>query len=358
LRTPRSRTRRTTFFAAKARALLDEFLAELPEQDRTIAHLRLDPAYECTPRQIARELNLPWQTVRDSTRRTSVNLSRFQALLIRPSALCQRRRPDVLEWQRTGIVPLPLRIHLSHCASCRAQSQTARTAVRHALLPLLPATALPLARAGAFSRLWHAAGARPVTQRVDDAMSRWRKIAPVGGGGGAAIAAKLATAGAIATVGGVTAALHAITTHPPAHPHHTAHSAVHHLAIHPLLLTPSSITAASAVSTTATRPVVGPATHTTTTTSTTTSTRAAVPPPPNANPLPASNDRSGNGQVRTDLASTRSSAGSSNSGDTSSSTAYAPAPNQTNVNSSTSSSHANGAANSSGPAAPGGPPAP
>lgn len=342
--------------AAKARALLNEFLAELSEQDRTIAYLHLDPAYECTPRQIARELNVPYQQVRASLRRTSVNLSRFQALLTRPGAFCQRRRRDVLEWQRTGVVPLALRIHLSRCATCRAQHHTARTAVRHAILPLLPATALPVARAGALSRMWHAAGAHPVTQRIDDAMSRWRKVAPVGGGGSAAIAAKLATAGAIATVSGFTAALHAITSHPPAH-QDVRHVMVHHLAIHRLAVAPNPSTPARAASTVTSRPVLRPAAYTTTTTSTTTSTRAAAPPPPNANPLPATSGRSRTGQdnsVRAAIASATATSSSQGS----SSDAYAPAPNENNV-SSTSSSHAtNGGAASSGPAAPGGPPAP
>jgi RNA polymerase sigma factor (sigma-70 family) len=345
--------------AAKARALLNEFLAELSEQDRTIAYLHLDPAYECTPRQIARELNVPYQQVRASLRRTSVNLSRFQALLTRPGAFCQRRRRDVLEWQRTGVVPLALRIHLSRCATCRARHRTARTAVRRAILPLLPATALPVARTGALSRMLHAAGAHPVTQRIDGAMSRWRKVAPVGGGGSAAIAAKLATAGAIATVSGFTAALHAITSHPPAHPH-VRHVTAHHLAIHRLAGAPNPSTPARAASTVTSRPVLRPAAYTTTTTSTTTltttSTRAAAPPPPNANPLPATSGRSRTGQdgVRATVASATATGSSQGS----SSDAYAPAPNENTV-SSTSSSHAtNGGAASSGPAAPGGPPAP
>ena len=293
--------------------------------------------------------------MRASLRRTSVSLSRFQALLTRPGAFCQRRRRDVLEWQRTGVVPLALRIHLSRCATCRAQHHTARTAVRHAILPLLPATALPVARAGALSRMWHVAGAHPVTQRIDDAMSRWRKVAPVGGGGSAAIAARLATAGAIATVSGFTAALHAITSHPPAHPH-VRHVTVHHLAIHRLAVAPNPSTLARAASTVTSRPVLRPAAYTTTTTSTTTSTRAAAPPPPNANPLPATSGRSRTGQdgVRATVASATATSSSQGS----SSDAYAPAPNENKV-SSTSSSHAtNGGAASSGPAAPGGPPAP
>jgi RNA polymerase sigma factor (sigma-70 family) len=206
----------------QARAVLWEFLAEQrSEQDRTIAYLSLDPAHGLTARQIASELDLPYAEVRTSLKRSELRLSRLAANIARPGAFCHRRRGDVADWQQTGIVPLALRFHVGHCRNCRARYHHATVAAHRAFLPMIPP-----ATAGALSRLCHTTATHPLALRAQDAVSRWRKVVPVGGGG-AAVAAKLAATTAVLTAA---AALHAVATanHRPDHPHRPA---IHHAAV-------------------------------------------------------------------------------------------------------------------------------
>jgi RNA polymerase sigma factor (sigma-70 family) len=280
--------------AGQARERLREFLAEISEQDRTIAYLYLDPGHDWTPRQIAAELKLPKDQIESSVNRTRTSFSRFTAQAVRPGAICNRRRSDVLEWQQTGVIPRVLRIHMSYCHSCRMQHRGATDAVRAAILPLIPAAALPLTTAGALSRLYHSAGAHPTTQRLSQALTRWRKLAPVGGGGGAAIAAKLAATTAVITA---TAALGAVDSNHTPHHHHHHHRLVAHLAA---ATTPATSAPAQtpAISQTVTTPTVQTLTAATTstptptvatsTTTTATTTTVATPPPPNENTLAVS----------------------------------------------------------------------
>lgn len=205
----------------EARELLHEFIAELAEDDRKIAYLHLDPDYDWTPRRIADVLELPRAEVKRTLDRVGIRLRRFTALAIAPGALCTHRRPDVVQWQHTGVMSLPLRLHLRHCHKCRLEQHQAKVAVRSAILPLIPGSALPIAAAGPLTRIYESVVAHPSVLRSNDALARVRRIAPIGGGGGAALAAKLAATTAVITAG---AALHAVSasstpTHPQRHPH-------------------------------------------------------------------------------------------------------------------------------------------
>ncbi len=366
--------------AMHARIVLWEFLAELAERDRTIAFLHLDPAHDYTPRQIARQLQVPYPEVRRSLRRSTIGLSRFAAQIARPGAFCQRRRVDVLRWRETGTLPLPLRIHLSHCHACRAQYAASVREARHAILPLLPAPAVPLGGAGLLTRVWNAAATHPAVQRVDDTVGKWRKVAPVGGGGGAAIVAKLATAGAVATVGAATAALHAITAQPhphpmaqrPAHRHRPAHHhrSTHHLKIYHLTAT-QTVASAPVTPPVVTHTPVPKVTHTRhvrhTTPHKAASAHPTLPPPPDANPLPTrprTTSTRSTGRVAAALATSTTSASTSTqtsnagAGGGSRAAAYVPAPDQSTQAASSAAKSGHGGSTSSSPAAPGGPPPP
>jgi DNA-directed RNA polymerase specialized sigma24 family protein len=332
--------------SSQGRVVLREFLAEqASDTDRTIAYLALDSGHSWHAHEIARALDLPHKEVASTLKRQRISLSRFAAQLARPGAFCHRRRPDVLEWQRTGAVPLPLRIHMGHCASCRAQYRDAAIAAHQAILPLLPATGVPLAGAGALTHTWHAIAAHHVTQRVDDAMGRWRKVAPVGGGGGGAVViAKLAAAGTVVTV---TAALHAITpTTPPRH-HHP-----HTVRRHPATIVattatppPPAVHFASTHTTVVTRHVSTPRVTTTATTSTT-----QPPPSPEAYPTHTSS------RPRATVASAGGAHTTTSSSSSSSSQAatYPPAPDQVITRPRTTDS----SGTSLGPPPPGAPPPP
>jgi RNA polymerase sigma factor (sigma-70 family) len=174
----------------EARDLLHEFLAELSEDDRKIAYLHFDPGYDWTPRRIAAALDLPRSEVKRTLDRVGIRLRRFAALTIAPGALCSHRRPELVQWQQTGVMPLSLRLHLRHCHRCRSEQRQAIVAVRSAILPLVPVATMPAAATGALARIYHAAGAHPSVVRSHDVIARVRKAAPVGGGGGAAIAVR------------------------------------------------------------------------------------------------------------------------------------------------------------------------
>ena len=271
--------------AGQARVLLREFLVELSDNDRLIGYLLLDPDHEWTPRQIAAHLKLPKEEIEGSIKRTRISFGRFTAQAVRPGAVCNRRRRDVLAWQQTGAIPLTLRIHLTHCHGCRAQHHDARTAVRSAMLPLIPATGVPVAGLGGLSRLYHAAGTHPATARVNESLDRWRKFAPVGGGGGTAIAVKLAATGAVITA---TAALSVVATHTATH-----HQRPHHRVARAAEITTTAATTAAPVAPTLetlTAPTTVTKSTTSTTPTTTSSTTTVSPPPPNANPAPATNE--------------------------------------------------------------------
>jgi len=214
----------------EARQLLHEFLAELSEDDRKIAYLHFDPDYDWTPRRIAAALALPRTEVKLTLDRVGIRFRRFAALAVAPGALCSHRRPELVEWQRTGVMPLVLRLHLRRCRRCRAEQREAILAMRSAMLPLIPVAAMPATATGALARLYRTIGAHPAAVRSNDAIARVRKVAPVGGGGGAALAAKLAAATAVVTAG---AALHVATaTSSPKHHHQlTRHARVVHAAI-------------------------------------------------------------------------------------------------------------------------------
>lgn len=328
------------------RDLLREFLAELDDQDRWIAFLHLDPDHEWTLRQIARALDLPRPEVDRSLKRLRISLSRFGALSLRPGAMCHRRREDVLEWQATGRMPLALQIHMRHCHTCAGQYRDARTALRSAILPLLPAGALPAAGIGMLSRAYRAAGAHPATGRANDALARVRKLAPVGGGGGAAVAAKFAVT--TAAVVGV-AALHAVTSTPkpavrPQH-HHAALARVANTTA-PVLAPMRSVT--TVAHTMATVRAARTALVTSATTSTTASAKVAVAPPPNATSAsPAS--------TKATIASAGATASSAAARTGVAPPPVQPASSATGAHSTTNSS---GTSTIAGPPAPGGAPPP
>jgi hypothetical protein len=202
----------------EARELLHEFLAELTEEDRKIAYLHFHPDYDWTPRRIADALSLPRTEVKRTLDRVGIRLRRFAALAIAPGALCSHRRPEVLQWQSTGVMPLSLRLHLRRCRRCRSEQHQAILGMRSAILPLVPIASLPATATGAFARLYHAVAVQPSVVRSNEVVARFRKAAPIGGGGGAALAAKLAATTAVVTAG---AALHAVSASPsPTRPGH------------------------------------------------------------------------------------------------------------------------------------------
>ncbi len=149
--------------------------------------------------------------------RVGIRLRRFAALAIAPGALCSHRRPEVLQWQSTGVMPLSLRLHLRRCRRCRTEQRQAILGARSAILPLAPVASLPATATGALARLYHVVVGHPSVVRSNDFVARIRKAAPVGGGG-AALAAKLAATTAVVTAG---AALHAVSANPP--PTRSAH---------------------------------------------------------------------------------------------------------------------------------------
>jgi len=357
--------------ASEARDRLHEFVAELSEQDRRIALLSLDPAFHWPPRRIAKELRLSHREVAKTLERVWSHMARLTAMELVPGAVCSRRRRDVVRWQQTGQCPRALTLHCYRCASCRAQVRHAREAARSAILPLIPAGGLPLAAPGAIARLYHAAVAHPVTQRINDAHARIRRTLPIGDGGAAAVAVKLAATGAVLTAG---VALHAATSgHASAH-HGTpvVIRARAHIAAAPppatttatttaptttstatatttTTATTSTSTSAPAATTTATptpapqAPAQAPAATTTTPPATTTTQAAAVPPAPDQNnAAPAPTPATATTDAANDNAQTSPppSAPTSSGGTTGGSSADSSSGSQ------------------NGPAAPGGPPPP
>ncbi len=193
--------------AGEYKDLLYEFLAELPDTDRLIAYLHLDPCW--APRQIAKRLGIPLADVVRTTDRVGRRMSRFTALLADPDALCERRRDDVLAFLQTGQASLELRRHLIRCPSCSVEVRRSREQLRAAILPLLPAGAIPAASVGLLARAHAAVATHPASLRANDAASRVRKLIPGGTvGGGAALTVKVLAA---STVIGVGAAIHAAT---------------------------------------------------------------------------------------------------------------------------------------------------
>ncbi len=268
--------------AAEYKDLLYEFLAELPDTDRLIAYLHLDPRW--APRQIAKRLGIPLADVERTTDRVGRRMSRFTALLANPDALCERRRDDVLAFLQTGRASLELRRHLIRCPSCSVELRRSREQLRATLLPLLPAGAIPAASLDVLARAHRALAAHPATLRVNDAAMRVRKLVPGGavGGGSAALTVKVLAAGTVLSVG---AAIHVVggLEHTP---HHAQH---HHLARVAAISTTSTTTTPMAVVPASTptlqplpAPVIATKTTATTASTTTTSTTSVVIQAPNA----------------------------------------------------------------------------
>ncbi len=272
--------------AAEVRGLLLEFLVELPDSDRLIAYLHLDPHW--APRQIARRLGLPTRDVVRTTDRVGRRFSRFTALVTDPDALCDRRRDDVIAFLATGQASPALRIHLRRCPGCSVELRRAQEQLRAALLPLLPAGAIPAASLGLLARAHHGAATHPTTLRVNDAIARVRKLGPGGaaGGGGAAITAKVLAAGAVLSVGAAVQAVRGFQA--PAH--RAGHRIVRAVDVSSTSTAPTTTTEPVAiVTTTASTPTLqllsAPRTATTTTTTTTaaaTSSRAVILEAPDA----------------------------------------------------------------------------
>jgi RNA polymerase sigma factor (sigma-70 family) len=330
----------------EARELLHEFLAELSEDDRKIAYLHFDPDYDWTPRRIAAALDLPRSEVKRILDRVGIRLRRFAALTIAPGALCTHRRPELVQWQQTGVMPLSLRLHLRHCHQCRSEQRQAAVAVRSAILPLVPVATMPAAATGALARIYHAVGAHSSVVRSHDVFARVRKVAPVGGGGGAAIAVKLAATTAVVTAG---AALHVVNaSSPPKHPQRHVRAGHVHRAQTRAAVDTSRTTATAVV--VKPKPVKIPvrttSTHTTATqTVTPTTTRSQPPPAPDQNkaaPAPIA--------VSSGAASTRETAHDASS--------FSSPPPPSAGNSATGGNSSVSLHTKSGPGAPTGPPPP
>jgi RNA polymerase sigma factor (sigma-70 family) len=333
----------------EARALLHEFLAELSEDDRKIAYLHFDPGYDWTPRRIAAALDLPRSEVKRTLDRVGIRLRRFAALTIAPGALCSHRRPELVQWQQTGVMPLSLRLHLRHCHRCRSEQRQAIVAVRSAILPLVPIATMPAAATGALARIYHAVGAHPSVVRSHDAIARVRKFAPVGGGGGAAIAVKLAATTAVVTAG---AALHAVSaSSPPKHPQrHVRAAHVHRARTRAAADTSRTTATATTAAVVKPKPVEIPVRTTSSQTTATqnvtpTTTRSQPPPAPDQNkaaPAPIA--------VSSSVATTRETAHDASS--------FSPPPPPSAGNSATGGNSSVSSHTKSGPGAPTGPPPP
>jgi RNA polymerase sigma factor (sigma-70 family) len=333
----------------EARELLHEFLAELSEDDRKIAYLHFDPDYDWTPRRIAAALDLPRSEVKRTLDRVGIRLRRFAALTIAPGALCSHRRPELMQWQQTGVMPLSLRLHLRRCHRCRSEQRQAVVAVRSAIVPLVPVATMPAAATGALARIYHATGAHPSVVRSHDVIARVRKAAPVGGGGGAAIAVKLAATTAVVTAG---AALHAVSSSsPPKHPQrHVRAAQVHRARTRPTVDVGRTTTATAAAAMVKPKPIEirvrTTSSHTTATqTPSPTTTRSQPPPAPNqtkAAPAPIA---------------VSSSAGTTSQAARDSSSSSPPPPSSAGSSAGGGNSHV-GSNTESGPAAPSGPPPP
>ena len=270
--------------AGELRGLLREFLAELSDDDRRIAYLHLDPDWRWSHKQISKQLGIPLRDVRLTVGRVSRRLDRFGRLYSDPSALCQRRREDVIAFQPTGQASLALRMHLRRCPSCGVELRRSQQQLRSAILPLLPAGAVPAASLGLIARINRAAATHPATQRVNDTIARTRKLIPGGaaGGGGAAITAKILAAGTGLTVGAALQVVRGTDRPTPHHQHRLARVAA-------VTTAPAATTDTVAVTRTARTPTIQPlqaptvtTTATTATTTTVTSTTPAVVPIPNA----------------------------------------------------------------------------
>ena len=332
----------------EARGLLHEFFASLPGQDRLIAYLYHDPGWGWKPERIAAATGIPVREVRRSVDRNGTRLRRF-VLQDLAGERCASLAAEKLAWIETGELSLLFRWHLRRCPACRAELRDGRQAVRHALLPLLPAGSIPLAAGGLLARAHDAVLTHPLTIRAQDGIYRWRKLVPVGGGGTAAVAAKLVAAGAVVTAA---AALHVID-HPDPRPREIRPAVhIHHVVVHrlpPVTATPTAVTPI----------VVTPVQHKTITNTTpdmtstqATSTKASPTynPPPLANPLPSGRQHSTRTE-RTALSSANTTTNGAQGGQTD---AYAPAPVQSAPAAAT---HKTSQSSSSIPG-PGGPPAP
>ena len=331
----------------EARGLLHEFLASLPEQDRLIAYLHLDPDWDWKPERIATATGIPIREVRLSVDRNGGRLRRF-VLQILAGKRCTSLTREKLAWIDTGELSLHFKLHLRRCPACRAELRDGRQAVRHALLPLLPPASIPLAAGGLLARAHDAVLTHALTIRAHDGIYRWRKLVPVGGGGTAAVAAKLVAAGAVVTAA---AALHVID-HPSPRPHaihptvHIHHLVIHHVVIHRLpAVTPTPIAATPIPHDTITRTTP----DRTRTQTTSTEASPTYNPLPLANPLPSGRQQS-TGTERTALSSDNTTTNSAKGGQTD---VYAPAP----VQSAPAATHKTGQSSSSIPG-PAGPPAP
>jgi len=330
----------------EARGLLHEFLAGLPEQDRMIAYLHLDPDWDWKPERIATATGIPIREVRRSVDRNGGRLRRF-VLQILAGKRCTSLTREKLAWIDTGELSLHFKLHLRRCPACRAELRDGRQAVRHALLPLLPPASIPVAAGGLLARAHDAVLTHPVTIRAHDGISRWRKLVPVGGGGTAAVAAKLVGTAAVVTAA---AALHVIdhasprphAVHPPVHIHHVV---IHHVVIHRLPTVTATPMAATPVPHTT---IIHTTPKRTSTETTSTEPSRTYSPPPLANRLPSGRRRS-TGTERTALSSDNTTTNSARGGQTD---AYAPAPVQSAPAAATHKT------SSSSVPGPGGPPAP
>ncbi|MGA2926767.1 MAG: sigma-70 family RNA polymerase sigma factor [Solirubrobacteraceae bacterium] len=338
----------------EARAWLDEFLAEMPDQDRQVAVLAFD---DWPARAIATKLGLPYREVTKTVHRARVHVDRLSVIALDPEKMCSRRLRDVIRWQQTGERPLALTLHCRRCAACCEQVRAARDAVRRAILPLIPVGALPLTAPGAIGRLYHAAALHPATQRANDALARVRKWAPVGGGGGAAIAAKLAVGGAAVVVGAGAAIHAAVDGHRTTPHHHRPAVIVHPRIVHTNVITATTpaVTVRTTTTATTTTAIATPAPPpAATTTTATTIPRPVTPPPPDQpSPGPAPTGATTASAARPSASSSARSASQQRS-------QASLAPTGAGAGSGGSSNPTSAAASGTdnGPPAPGGPPPP
>ena len=305
-----------------------EYLAAIPEADRTIAAMVLEGM---KPRHIAAEVGLTAKQVSQSWERAQGRLRTMLAKGLDETRLCGLVNADLMRMREDGTITPALRQHIRSCEGCAfmVREQVGSKAAAIIGLPL------PLLGAGGGAAWWMLGRhARRAASQVRHLLGSAGSSA---GGQATTVAAKVAVA-AVVTVPTATVAV--VATH--ALTHHHAKPPVHHVVVTtPTKPAPPVVTTPVVTTPTVTTPakpkpkprVTHKAVHrkrrrvlrhtptTTTTTPATTTTTAYTPPPPatvtttaTATPPPATHTTATTTAPKTVTHASQSSSGSSLSG--------------------------------------------
>jgi hypothetical protein len=199
---------------AVERAALLEFAATLTEVERRVFACKYgEGPRELGWRVVARRLSLPTAEIRRTERSIKRKLDRFVAILAAGSLCAQRA--VILEALAAGVAneqqELVARMHLDHCAACRAAYATHLRALRsgdlqHRIAELLPVPAMAVAERRQRGGPWDALSDWISRPFGSDSVSTGAQLAAGARGLGAAAATKLAALciGGVVAVGGAT----------------------------------------------------------------------------------------------------------------------------------------------------------